>query len=185
MNESTEQYEVLDEHCHKTGHILDRATVHKQELWHEVVNVWVMNTQGELLMQLRSPEMELAPNVWDVTIGSHLHPGEDPIAAASRALQGAFKITVAPEELKHLFNIQCANPMPNGTTHKVFGHVFMIQRDFDISELPFDRRKIAKLAWVPLAALMAEVGSQETQDKYFPRANNYYPQLFTAFQSWM
>lgn len=185
MVEHTEQYEVLDESCHKTGQILDRATVHKDQLWHEVVNVWVMNTKGELLMQLRAPNMELAPNTWDVTIGTHLHPGEEPVAAAERALRNAFQIEVMPEELKHLFNIQSANPMPSGKEHRVFGHVFMVQRDIDLNALKYDPADIAKLAWVPLSVLMSEIGSTEIKDKYFPRANNYYSQLFTAFSTWM
>jgi len=180
-----QQYEVLDEQGHKTGEILDRVTVHKKELWHEVVNVWVINSRGELLMQLRAPEVELSPNVWDVTVGTHLRPGEDPLDAAARALKTEFKMESTPEEFKHLFNIQCANPMPNGTTHKVLGHVFLMQRDLDVSALQLDPKKITRLSWVPLNTLMLEVGGTETKDKYFPRANNYYPQLFEAFQTWM
>lgn len=42
----TQQYEVLDDAGHKTGRLLDRGSVHKQELWHEVANVWVVNARG-------------------------------------------------------------------------------------------------------------------------------------------
>jgi len=180
-----QQYEVLDEQGHKTGETLDRVTVHKKELWHEVVNVWVINSRGELLMQLRAADVELSPNVWDVTVGTHLRPGEDPLAAAGRALKDELSLTTTPEEFKHLFNIQSANPMPNGTKHKVLGHVFLMQRNLDIAAIKPDAKKITKLAWVPLNTLMLEVGSTETKTKYFPRANNYYPQLFEAFQAWM
>lgn len=181
----TDQYEVLDEHGHKTGQILDRATIHKQHLWHEVVNVWLLNSKGEILMQLRAPGVELSPNVWDVTIGTHLRLHEEPVDAALRCLKTELGLTFAPEDLKHLFNIQCANPMPNGTTHKVLGHVFMVTRDVDVRELTFDPSKITKFAWMPLMQVMAGVGSTETKTQYFPRANNYYPQLFEAFQAWM
>ncbi|HSD56076.1 MAG TPA: NUDIX domain-containing protein [Candidatus Saccharimonadales bacterium] len=180
-----DQYEVLDEAGHKTGKILDLKTIHHQELWHEVANVWIMNTGGEILMQLRGPDMELSPSVWDVTIGTHLHPEEEPVMAGVRALKTGLGVEIASEEFKHLFNIMCANPMPNGTTHKVLGHVFMVQKDLDLSQLQFDPQKITQFSWVPLNTLMAEVGSTDSQAKYFPRANNYYPQLFTAFQSWM
>lgn len=183
--EPMQQYEVLDEAGHKTGETLDRVTVHKKGLWHEVVNVWVINSRGELLMQLRAPDVELSPNVWDVTVGTHLRPGEDPPDAAVRALKDEFALETTPEELKHLFNIQSANPMPSGLTHKVLGHVFLMQHDLDISAIKLDPKKITRLAWVPLNTLMLEVGSTETKDKYFPRANNYYPQLFEAFQAWM
>lgn len=185
MEPTTDSYEVLDDQGIKTGQILDRVTVHKNQLWHGVVNIWVINKQAELLMQLRAPGVELSPNVWDVTVGTHIRPGEEPIDAAIRGLQHELNLAVAPEELKHLFNVQNANPMPNGSTHNVFGHVFLLRADPDISQLKVDPKKIAELKWVPLNQLMMDIGREETKKNYFPRASNYYPQLFEAFQAWM
>ncbi len=181
----TDSYEVLDENGHKSGQILDRKTVHAKELWHEVVNVWIINAKGEILMQQRAEDVELSPNVWDVTIGTHLRPGESPQEAALRCLKTELGLAFITEDLKHLFNIQCANPMPSGITHKVFGHVFLIHQDVDTNQLIFDPKKITEFAWFPLSKLMIGVGSQETKGNFFPRANNYYPQLFEAFQAWM
>jgi len=184
MDRSKDSYEVLDEHGHKTGQILDRPTIHAQQLWHEVVNVWVINGRGELLMQLRAPGVELAPDVWDVTVGTHVRPGEAPSDTAIRALKDTFALTITPEELKHLFNIQNANPMPDGRTHNVFGHVFLLHADLQIKALRVDKRKIADLKWVPLNQLMLDIGS-DAKTHYFPRATSYYPKLFEAFQAWM
>ncbi|HEX8763259.1 MAG TPA: NUDIX domain-containing protein [Candidatus Saccharimonadales bacterium] len=188
MNPQTtpeQQYEVLDENGHKTGELLDKSVVHKGQLWHEVVNVWVINSRQEILMQLRAPGVELSPNVWDVTTGTHLRPGEVPVLAALRTLQTELGINTAAESLRHLFNIQSANPMPNGMLHKVFGHVYLLRDDADINALTFDKEKISQLAWVPMMKLMADVGNEETKKNYFPRANDYYPQLFEAFQAWL
>lgn len=182
---NTFAYEVLDEQGHKSGLTLDLPSIHKQELWHEVVNAWIINPKGEILMQLRAPSVELAPNVWDVTIGTHVRAGEEPVMAGLRCLEDGLGQHVATEDMKHLFNLMCANPMPDGITHKVLGHVYLLQRDVDIATLSFDANVIAKFAWVPLMVLMSEVGSGEAKHNYFPRANNYYPQLFVAFQSWM
>lgn len=188
MNTQTapqQRYEVLDEDGHKTGEILDKSIVHKGQLWHEVVNVWIVNSNGDILMQLRAPGVELSPNVWDVTTGTHLRPGEAPIDAALRTLHNEFGIDSTPEAVKHLFNIQSANPMPNGMLHKVFGHVFLLRDDVDLNTLTYDKNKISDLQWVPLIKLMTDLGNEETKKNYFPRANNYYPQLFEAFQAWM
>ncbi|HJP96557.1 MAG TPA: NUDIX domain-containing protein [Candidatus Saccharimonadales bacterium] len=182
---STVQYEVLDNTGLPTGKLADQSTVHSQQLWHGVVNVWVVNSKGELLMQLRAPGVELSPNLWDVSTGSHVRPGESPAAAAQRCLQTELGIAVSPEELKHLFNIQCKNPLPNGLTHNVFGHVFLVQQDIDTAATQVDPAKITQLAWVPLMQLMSDVGNDTTRQKYLPRANNYYPQLFTALQAWL
>lgn len=182
---SNDQYEVLDESGTPTGAVLDREAVHAQELWHGVANVWVVNSRGEILLQLRAPDVELCPGVWDVAMGTHLRAGEAPVDAAQRGLDTELGLVVATEELKHMFNIKCANPMPNGTTHKVFGHVFLLQKDALPTEFKVDPKKVSQLAWKPLPLLMAEVGSSETMGQYFPRTSNYYPQLFNALQGVM
>jgi isopentenyldiphosphate isomerase len=180
-----DRYEILDEDGRRTGATLERSEVHSKALWHGVVNVWIVNSKGEILMQLRAPGVELSPNVWDVTVGTHLRVGEAPADAALRCLHTELGLSFMPEDLKHLFNIKCANPMPNGITHNVFGHVFLINRDVTIGELTFDPQKIARLSWMPLMQVMAGVGSTDTRSNYFPRSNNYYPQLFEALQGLM
>jgi isopentenyldiphosphate isomerase len=177
-----EQYEILDENGAPTGEVLDRKEVHAKELWHGVVNVWVVNSQGEILLQLRAPGVELCPGVWDVAMGTHLRAGEAPIDAAQRGLKTELGLVAAPEELKHMFNILSANPTGIGMAHRVFGHVFLLQRDVEPEEFKIDPRKISRLAWKPLPLLISEIGSSETKDQYFPRTRNYYPQLFEALQ---
>lgn len=180
-----DQYEVLDDAGHKTGQMLDRTEVHAKQLWHEVANVWIVNTKGEVLLQLRSPEVELCPNVWDVAVGTHVRPGEDPLAAAVRCLRSELGIVILPENIKHLFNIQAANPMADGRKHRVLGHVFLLKYDVNPADITVDEHKIAQLAWKPLVEVMAELGGSETAAAYFPREGAYYPQLFDALQAEM
>ncbi len=177
-----EQSEVLDEQGHKTGKILPRDRVHAQQFWHEVVNVWIVNGNGDVLLQLRAPGVELCPNVWDVAVGTHVHPGEDPLAAAVRCLHSELGIDILPESIKHLFNIQAANPLPDGRKHRVLGHVFLLEQDVDVRRMTVNGQKIAQLAWKPIVEVMAEIGGTETAKLYFPREGVYYPKLFDALQ---
>jgi isopentenyldiphosphate isomerase len=179
----SEQYEVLDDAGHKTGRLVDHVAVHAEELWHEVANVWIVNARGEVLLQLRAAEVELCPNVWDVAVGIHVQPGEDPTAAAQRGLQAELGLTVTPESLKHLFNIQAANPMADGSKHRVLGHVFLLKQEVDPTRLRVDSHKIVRLAWRPIARVMADIGNAQTGKLYFPREGDYYPQLFAALMA--
>jgi isopentenyl-diphosphate delta-isomerase len=180
--ESDEQFEVLDDQGHKTGQLMKRADVHEQQLWHEVANVWIMNNRGDVLLQLRGPHVDLQPNVWDVAVGTHVRPGEDPTVAAQRSLKEELGLTITIDQLKHLFNIQSANAMGEGRFHKVLGHVFLLKRDIDLADCTVDTKKITELAWKPMMQVMAEVGGSDTAGNYFPRAGTYYPQLFDALQ---
>lgn len=181
----SDYFEVLDDQGHKTGKLVDRATVHAQQLWHEVVNVWIINNHGDVLLQLRGPSVDVAPNVWDVAIGTHVRPSEDPVAAAQRCLQSEMGIAITSENLKHLFNIQSANPLPGGGFHKVLGHVFLLKKDIALNQLTIDPGKIAKLEWRPLIDVMAQMGNPETAKQYFDRPGTYFPQLFEALQAEM
>jgi isopentenyldiphosphate isomerase len=179
------QAEVLDEQGHKTGQIMSRNAVHEQELWHETVNVWIINNNSEVLLQLRGKEVELNPNTWDVAIGTHVRPAEDPTNSALRCLETELGVTVTKDQLKHLFNIQSASPIENGKLHRTLGHVFLLKRDIDINDFDYDGHKIVMLVWRPLIAVMGEVGGTDTGRSYFPRAGNYYPRLFDALQAEM
>lgn len=186
MGEDTsKQSEVLDEQGHATGQTLGRAAVHEQELWHPTVNVWILNSNGEVLLQLRGPDVELNPNTWDMAIGTHARPGEDPFDAALRCLQTELGVTIAKDQLRHLFNIQSANPVGGGKMHRTLGHVFLLRRDIPLADFTYDQSKIAQLTWKPLLDVMGEVGGTDTASTYYPRAGNYYPQLFDALQAEM
>ncbi len=179
------EFEVLDEQGHKTGQILSRQEVHDKELWHSTVNVWILNSRGEVLLQLRGKEVELNPNTWDVAIGTHVRPGEDPNDAALRCLQTELGLVATQDQIKHLFNIQSANMTEGGKMHRTLGHVFLLKRDMDINDFEFDSKKIAMLVWRPLVAVMGEVGGTDTSSSYYPRSDDYYPQLFDALQAEM
>ena len=181
----SEEFEVLDDEGHATGQVLSRADVHEHELWHSTVNVWILNSRGEVLLQLRGPKMELNPDTWDVAIGTHVRPGEDPTDSALRCLETELGVTVTKDQLKHLFNIQSANPTEGHRLHRTLGHVFLLKRDININDFDFDPQKIDMLIWRQLIDVMSEVGSTDKASSYYPRAGNYYPQLFDALQAEM
>jgi isopentenyl-diphosphate delta-isomerase len=180
-----DHYEVLDDQGHSTGQLLSKGAVHEQELWHSTVNVWILNSRSEVLLQLRGKKVELNPETWDVAIGTHVRPNEDPTDAALRCLQDELGVTVTTDQIKHLFNIQSANPTKDGRVHRTLGHVFLVKRDIDINDFSYDKEKIAMLVWRPLIAVMGEVGGQDTAGSYYPRPGNYFPQLFDALQAEM
>jgi len=177
------EFEVLDEQGHSTGQVLDRRTVHDQELWHGTVNVWLINSTGEVLLQRRGKNVELHPSVWDVAVGTHIRPQEDPADAAVRCLHDELGISVTKDQLKHLFNIQSATPIGNGKVHRTLGHVFLLKGDIDTSEFTYDSEKIMQLVWKPLVEVMGEIGGTDTAANYYPRPGNYFPQLFDALQA--
>lgn len=72
----------------------------KQEAWrsglyHQIVRVVLRDKNGAILLQKRTPDMEIYPSRWTDSASGHVDAGEQPDAAAKRELREELGI-VAP-----------------------------------------------------------------------------------------
>lgn len=49
-----ELLDVLDEEGNMTGKVEDKDVIHEKALWHKEVEAWIVNEQGEILIQKRA-----------------------------------------------------------------------------------------------------------------------------------
>ncbi len=66
--------------------LVARSEVHRRGLWHKAVNVLVFRSDRRLLLQRRAAEKDVGPNLWDLSVGEHLQPGESYTSGAARGL---------------------------------------------------------------------------------------------------
>src|SRR4029078_5643834 len=53
-----------------------KAEVHRDGDWHRAAHVWIVASDGRLLLQRRSLRKENYPGLWDVSAAGHLSAGE-------------------------------------------------------------------------------------------------------------
>ena len=99
-----EIFDVVDEHDQVIGHA-PRSVVHAQKLLHRAVHIFVFNSQGELLLQMRSVLKDEYPRCYTSSASGHLSAGETYEAAAPRELQ---------EELGLSGQLECLAKFPAG-----------------------------------------------------------------------
>ncbi len=88
---------------------LPRSEIHgNPSLLHRVVHVLVFNSNGELLLQKRSMQKDVAPGKWDTSVGGHVNPGESIEAAARREMEEELGITACNPEF--LYSYIHSNP---------------------------------------------------------------------------
>jgi isopentenyldiphosphate isomerase len=64
-----------------------RSVIHgNPSLLHRVVHVLVFNPEGELLLQKRSQNKDVAPGRWDTSVGGHVGIGEDLLSSSMREM---------------------------------------------------------------------------------------------------
>ena len=80
-----EYLDVVDAHDRVLGRDT-RANIHRNHLMHRGVHVLVVNSLGEILVQLRSPHLDTHPGYLDASAGGHVQSGETYRQAAGREL---------------------------------------------------------------------------------------------------
>lgn len=111
---------LVDENDNETG-IAGKTEAHEKGLLHRAVSVFVVNSNGEWLLQQRAFGKYHSPGLWTNTCCSHPFPGETTFEAASRRLKEEMGIEC---ELKYLFNFHYRAEFENGLTEHELDHVF-------------------------------------------------------------
>lgn len=78
---------------------LPRSVVHARKLLHRAVSIFVFNSRGELLLQMRSATKDEFPNCWTSSASGHVTAGEDYDATAPRELLEETALTAPLERL--------------------------------------------------------------------------------------
>ncbi len=81
-----ELFDIVDEHDRVIGQA-PRSRCHGDpSLIHRAAHVLVFDSRDRLLLQKRSAAKDIQPGRWDTSVGGHLAPGEDYLAAARREM---------------------------------------------------------------------------------------------------
>lgn len=142
-----EYIDVLDENGNKTGEIKSREEVHKKGLWHRTVHIWVVNSNKDILMQLRSPEKKSNPNKWTTSASGHLSAGDESLDGAIRELGEEIGIHANSTELEYLFTIQEHFTNDNMINNEIVD-VYIIRRDIDIKDITLQKEEVSDIRWI-------------------------------------
>lgn len=159
----TEIWDILNENGVPTGKTTVRGTDFlKHGEYHLVVHIWIVSSEGKILIQKRSPKKKLMPGEWAATGGAAIS-GESSFAAASRELFEELGIPSTPKTLNKIFRLKRRNS---------FLDVWAINCNIPIEELKLQESEVAKAQWVTKSELeqMIKTGKFHNYGKeYFER----------------
>lgn len=98
-DQTSELLEVCSEDNEVIG-LERRSVVHSKGLRHRAVYCVVTNGKGQILLQQRSPNKQIGPGQWDLSLAEHLAPGETYRQAAARGLAEELGIDCDPRALQ-------------------------------------------------------------------------------------
>ncbi len=106
-------------------------------LYHVVVMIITMNSRGQLLCTLRSPDKATYPGLWELTAGSAV-AGEDSFTAAKRELFEETGIK-ADDDLRYVMTVKEAT---------AFIDCYFVRRDIPAEEIVLQQGETSAAKWV-------------------------------------
>lgn len=132
-----ELWDVFTADREKTGKTAVRGEALGAGKYHVVVHIWLVNDEGNLLIQKRAACVEWAPNIWATTGGSAL-AGEDSAAACARELLEETGIRADMESAELAFALKREDS---------FCDVWLIRQNADLDRCKMQAEEVSAVKW--------------------------------------
>jgi len=146
---SKEYFDILDENGNKTGKIKLRSEVHRDGDWHKAIHIWILNKNGDILLQRRCPTKDSNPNMLDVSSGGHILAGDTSLEGALREVKEELNLDVKAEELQFIKTIKRSVQYTETFINNEFDDMYILITDKKISDMKFQEDEISEIFFVP------------------------------------
>ncbi|MCL4491725.1 MAG: NUDIX domain-containing protein [Nitrospirae bacterium] len=160
---SEEMLEIVNSEGITIG-VAPRSEIHgNPSLLHKVVHVLVFNDKGELLLQKRSGNKDVAPGTWDTSVGGHVSPDENLETAAQREMEE--ELGVRPQDMKFLYSYTHSNPYES---ELVYTHSCIHNGPF-----AFNREEIDTVRFWEIEDIQRAIGNGMLSDNFESEISKY------------
>lgn len=143
-----EWIDVLDAGGAFTGVVKLKPDVHRDGDWHRCAHVWIVASDGRLMLQRRALVKENWPDLWDISVAGHVSAGETAIDAAIRETFEEIGLRIAAGELLHIGTLRYSVELREDYIENEFHEVHVLRRDVELSSLALDPLEVAEVRLV-------------------------------------
>lgn len=177
-----EYFDLLDENGNKTGKTKLRSEVHRDGDWHKAVHIWIINNNGDILLQRRCATKDSNPNMLDISSAGHLTVGDDSLTGAIRELKEELNLDVNKEDLEYIKTLKSSSKYTDSFINNEFDDMYILRTDKKIEDMKFQEDEISEIMYVPYKEFKEMVQNNKPdllrQDKEFEILFNLFDKEF-------
>ncbi|WP_445678177.1 GNAT family N-acetyltransferase [Psychrobacillus sp. FSL W7-1493] len=136
-----EVWDTFNHYREKTGKTHIRGEEMEEGVFHEVVHVWIMNDEGQLLIQKRQAWKTGWPNMWDCAAAGSVLTGETSEMAAVRETKEELGIDINMEQAEVLFTVKFL---------RGFDDNYLIKQNVEKEDLKLQYEEVADAKWATI-----------------------------------
>ena len=133
-----ELVDLYDENRVPLGRTAERYGRKTAGEYRAVVHVCIFDGAGRMLIQQRSAEKRICPNMWDVSAAGGVDAGETPRQAAEREMR---------EELGYALDLTGLRPSMTVNFAGGFDDFFLVRREIDLTQLRLQTEEVSAVRW--------------------------------------
>lgn len=143
--------DIYDIYGNRTGKTFIRGEPLSDGQFVMVVDVWIVNSKDEILIQKRSPLKKDLPGTWATHSGCVL-AGESSLQACIREPLEEIGIHILPSQIHKL------NRKLRG---KLLSENYVVEQDFDVSDSVLQEEEVSQIKWVTVSQLKQMASRRE------------------------
>ncbi len=142
-----EFFDVLNEKGEYTGRVETREKCHKEGLWHKAVTVFIINSKNQVLLQKRSANKKMWPNMWDVTAGGHVLAGEFGFESIIRECKEELGIQLNESDMTFI-GVATSINIKGDIVNKHFNEYYIVNKELDETKLKLQEEEVSEVKWI-------------------------------------
>lgn len=151
-----EMFDVLNEYGEFTGKTATREECHKNGLWHRAVYGFIIDDKQNILLQKRSKNKKMWPNLWDVTAGGHVDSGEFGRQALIREVKEELGIQILDNDVKYLLGSTSINEKGD-IVNKHYNECYLITKNVNISDIVLQKEEVEEVKYFSKDELLKRI----------------------------
>lgn len=136
-----EIWDIYDKNGNKTGRKTAKGKAMEHDDYHLAVEAWIVNSKCEILIQQRSKECILLPNIWGLTTGRVLS-NESSIQGCIREIGEELGVVVTKNEMHFIRRI-----IRNDGTNMIWD-LYMVRKNIMSSAFQLQKSEVSQVKWV-------------------------------------
>ena len=137
-----ELIDVLDSNGNKTGLVKAKSLIKRDGDFHRAISVCIINSNDEILMQQRSGNKRVFPNLWGMFVKGHVISNETSLLACQREIYEELGILIDISELEYLYTIKEHIVTNDNYIENIFFDTFLLRKDIDIDSIKLQEEEV-------------------------------------------